>query len=82
MEKVKPGKTIIRADIPVNSEFSVFVSYDDRPFEKVATIRGEENAQEIQFIPVRCDHYQIKFVGRDDCKVYLMHTEFEQGSVR
>ena len=82
VEKVKPGKTIIRADVPVNSEFSVFVSYDDRPFEKVATIRGEENAQEIQFVPVRCDHYQIKFVGRDDCKVYLMHTEFTQGSVR
>lgn len=82
IEKLKPGKTYIRADIPVNSELSVFISYDDRPFEKVATVRGEENVKEVQFTPVRCDHFQIKLVGRDDCKVYLIHSDFIQGSTR
>jgi hypothetical protein len=79
VEKIRPAKIILRADIPVHSELSIFVSYDDKPFEKVQTIRGRENAQDISITPVRCDHYQIKLVGRDDCKVYLMQTEFQQG---
>ena len=82
VERVRPGKTIIRADVPVHSELSVFVAYDDKPFEKVASIRGDEKSHEINFIPVRCDHYQIKFEGRDECKVYLIQTEYQVGSTR
>jgi hypothetical protein len=60
----------------------VYVSYDDKPFENVIEIRGNENSHEFAFTPVRCDHYQIKLEGRDDCKVYLIQTEFQQGSVK
>ena len=82
VEKVKPSKVIIRADVPYNSELTVYVSYDDKPFENVIEIRGNENSHEFAFTPVRCDHYQIKLEGRDDCKVYLIQTEFQQGSVK
>ena len=79
VENIRPNKVIIRADVPVNSELSVFVAYDDKPFEMVKVIRGEEYAQKFNFTPVKCDHYQIRFEGRDDCKVYLIQTEFQQG---
>jgi len=76
------SKLSIRAYIPFRSEVQVQISYDDRPFEDVGLLRGDDNiaSQKLDIVPMRCDHYRILFKGHGDCRIYTMAISLENGS--
>lgn len=76
------SKITIRAYVPFRSEIQVQISYDDRMFEDVGIIRGNDDiaTQNININPMRCDHYRIKFIGHGDCRIYSMTYTLETGS--
>ena len=64
----------IRAYVPIRSELKVSISYDDKPFQVVSTVRGKESvgSKSLAINPMRCDHYRIKIEGHGDCVIYSM----------
>lgn len=76
------SKITLRAYVPYLSEISVQISYDDRPFEDVGIIRGNDEimSQALSIIPYRCDHYRLKFSGHGPVRIYSMTTTLEVGS--
>ena len=76
------SKITIRAYLPHRSGMIVEISYDDRPFERVATLRGNSDigSQSISIVPYRCDHFKIKLSGQGECRIYTMTTSFDTES--
>ena len=76
------GRVSIRAQIPYNSEISVQVSYDDRPYSEVCLLRGNSDlgSQSMYFIPLRCDHFKVKLAGHGNVVVYSMSMSVSYGS--
>lgn len=76
------SRITLRAFVPSHSELQLQISYDDRPFETVGTIRGDSSiaTQSIAFAPFRCDHYRIKLSGHGDVRIYTMATTFDTGA--
>ncbi len=76
------SRITVRAYVPTRSELNVQISYDDRPFENVGVLRGDNNitSQTLAFPPLRCDHFRIKFHGHGDCRIYTMALTLETGS--
>lgn len=72
----------IRAYVPYRSELEVMIAYDDRPFERVAMVRGTEDiaSKSLAFAPFRCDHFRIKLRGHGACRIYTMALTLETGS--
>jgi len=76
------SRITLRAFIPTRSELRVEISYDDRPYDTVGTLRGhsEISSQSLPFAPLRCDHFKIKISGHGDVRVYSMALTIERGS--
>jgi len=76
------SKITLRAYIPARSEVKVLISYDDRPFEDVGVIRGNDDimSQNLSIFPFRCDRYRLRFEGHGDVKIYSLATTLETGS--
>lgn len=76
------SRITIRAYIPIRSELRVEISYDDRPWEDVGILRGNENiySQTLAINPYRCDRYRLRFSGHGDVRIYSMATTMESGS--
>ena len=76
------SRITIRAWIPHTSEITMSISYDDRPWEDIATIRGntELTSQSFTITPYRCDHFQIKLNGHGPCRIFSLAMTYEAGS--
>lgn len=76
------SRITLRAYVPDRSEISIFVSYDDRPFEKVAIMRGADDVgtQSTGFNPFRCDHFKLRIEGHGDIRIYNMSITYDTGS--
>lgn len=66
------GRISMRCYIPLRSELVAEISYDDRPFEKVGTLRGndEKTSKTLTIFPYRCDHFRLRFSGHGDVRIY------------
>ncbi len=62
----------IRCYIPSRSEITTEISYDDRPCEKVGTLRGnaEKTTMTQAIFPYRCDHFRLRFSGHGDVRIH------------
>ncbi len=80
-DRKRVSKISIRAYVPTRSEVTVEISYDDRPYDVVGTMRGNSDiaSQLFSFNPFACDHYKIRFSGHGDCRIYTMTTTSELG---
>lgn len=76
------NRVTVRAYIPVDCSIIVAVSYDDGSYQNVGTMQGRHNTQQASFAfaPLRCDHYQIKFTGKGECRIYSMATSYTGGA--
>ena len=76
------SRLTVRAYVPTRSELEVQIRYDDKPFETIGVLRGNDDvlSQSLAFSPMRCDHFQIKFRGHGDCRIYTMAITLETGS--
>lgn len=81
-DKKYVSRITIRAYVPTRSEITVEISNDDRPYDVVGTIRGNDDirSQTLAFAPLRCDHFKIRFSGHGECAVYTMAVTTELGS--
>lgn len=72
----------IRAYIARASEIAIYISYDDRDYEPLTTIRGYDTlfSEDIRINPFRCDHFKIKFAGHGDCRIYNLAIQYTAGS--
>lgn len=72
-------KITIRAYIPHRSGLYVDISYDGKPFERVATVRGNSDvaSNSINLYPYRCDHFKIRMGGQGECRIYSMATTLD-----
>lgn len=68
--------------LPVNSEFKVFIKYDDEPlFERKGMIRSTKNkTYTFPISPRRCSKYRIRLEGKGHMKLLGMSHDIEQGS--
>jgi len=81
-DKKYVGRITIRAFIPSRSEMRIEISYDDRPYDEIAVMRGNSDiaSQSYAFNPFRCDHYKLKLSGHGDVRVYSIASTIELGS--
>lgn len=75
-----PCKFALRADMPVEANVDVLISYDDAPFEILKTVRVSPSSQLVKFTTKRCDHFRVKFTGRGDVKIYSLAYSYDTGS--
>lgn len=76
------SRLTLRAYLDTRSEIQIEVSYDDRPYEKVATMRGIDDIsqQSFAFSPLRCDHFRIKFSGHGYSRIYSLAMTYDTES--
>ena len=76
------SKFTLRAFIPAQSEIEVQISYDDKRYETVGTIRGlaETMTHTISFAPYRCDHFRFKLSGHGRVRLYSLGITYDLGS--
>lgn len=68
--------------LPVESEFYIFIKYDDGPmWERKGMIRCTKNkTYTFTFNPKRCAKYRLRFEGKGQMKLLGMSQEIEKGS--
>ena len=68
------SKLTFRAYVPTQSEISVDISYDDKPYEHIGDIRGFEETMThiVSVVPYRCDHYRLKLTGHGKVRLYSL----------
>lgn len=66
------SKVTVRVFLPYIAELQMEVSYDDRPFEYVGKLRGNNNTmtQILSLYPNRCDHFRLRFSGHGAARIY------------
>lgn len=76
------SKLTLRAYVPTQSEIEVRISYDDKPFEPVATIRGLEETMThtMKIVPYRCDHFKLHLKGHGKVRLYSLAITFDTES--
>ncbi len=76
------NKLTLRAYVPTKSEINVEISYDDKPFEPVNTLRGNDEimSQTLDIYPFRCDHYKLRFSGHGPVMIYTLAITLDTGS--
>ena len=72
----------LRMRLPVGSSIDVYIQYDsDGVWNYVGHIEGTgTNTFTLPIRPRRCDHFQIRFAGRGELRVYSFSRNFERGS--
>ena len=72
---------LVKADVPLGSRLSIYISYDDGDFEPIATQNGNGiGMRVIPIIPRRCDHFALRFNGYGDAKVISVTKKISGGS--
>lgn len=73
------NEILVRAYLPYKSEMKISVSYDDGPWNVVATVRGNDDTgtTTIRDFPSRCDHYRMRFTGHGNVRIYSVTTVLE-----
>lgn len=76
------SRITLRAFIPYMSELKLSVSYDDKPYDEVGVLRGNNDidSQSLGIVPYRCDHFKLKLEGHGDVRVYSLAMTMDTGS--
>ena len=72
----------VRAWIGTGARLQVDISHDDRAYENVCVLRGNNSlgTRTATIVPRRCDHYRLRFSGEGDVMIYTMTTTLEAES--
>lgn len=75
------SKINIRALVNVESRINVFIKYNSMgDWIFVGKIMGANlQSHNLPIIPKRCDHFQLKFEGVGDCRIYSISKTIEKG---
>ena len=75
---------IIRYFLEDKAEMKVYLSADGGDWQELTTIAGEGKKKSVRFgtIPVRCDHYRLKFTGTGEFLLFSLAHNWEAGTTK
>ncbi len=76
------SKIILRMELSSNSQVSIALQYDsDCEWQQVfMTCTPKKQSVTLPIIPHRCDHFNIRFAGKGNSKIFSISKVIEQGS--
>ena len=76
------GKMCIRVNMNINAVIKVLIQYNSSgEWESIGYLKGRNiRSYNLPIKPKRCDHFQIRFEGYGDCKIFSISKYLETGS--